>query len=102
MTGQETSSRVFHPHAERAAAAAPRVAMLLSTLVTASSPAPADRHASDHASGAMSFDEAEGYQPARMRVLWLENTLDCRTWSYYCDIRDAMKKYHTLCTPSEQ
>ena len=47
----------------------------------------------------MSFDEVEAYQPARMRVLWLENTLDCRTWSYYCDIRDAMKKYHTLCTP---
>ena len=75
------------------------VAMLLSALVTASSPAPADRHASDHASGAMSFDETADYQPARMRVLWLENTLDCRTWSYYCDIRDAMKKYHTLCTP---
>ena len=72
---------------------------MLTVLVTASSPAPVDRHASDHAAGVMSFDEADGYQPPRMRVLWLENTLDCRTWSYYCDIRDAMKRYHTLCTP---
>ena len=59
-----------------------------------------ERHALDHAHGLLSFDELGEYQPRRLRVLWLENKLDCRTWSYYCDIRDALQRMHDLCTPT--
>lgn len=45
------------------------------------------------------FDQVQGYTPTRLRVLWVENTLDCRTWAYYCDLRDAMAKLHELCVP---
>ena len=47
----------------------------------------------------LSFDDLAGYKPPRLRILWLENTLDCRTWTYYCDLRAAMAKLHDLCTP---
>ena len=40
------------------------------------------------------------YTPRRLRILWLENSpLDCRTWSYYCDMQDAMARLHELCIP---
>ena len=48
------------------------------------------------------FDDValEAYAPRRMRVLWIEIApLDCRMWSYYCDIRAAMAKLHDLCSP---
>ena len=32
----------------------------------------------------------------RLRILWLENYLDCRVWTYYCDLRRAMAELHTL------
>lgn len=46
-----------------------------------------------------SFDAVADYHPPRRNILWLENTLDCRTWTYYCDVRDAMSRFHNLCTP---
>ncbi|KAL1500451.1 hypothetical protein AB1Y20_013108 [Prymnesium parvum] len=58
----------------------------------------AERHAIDHAHGLLSFDELDAFQPRRLHVLWIENKLDCRIWGYYCDIRDAMARLHTLCT----
>ena len=87
----------------------------------------AARRALDAAAGLLSFDEL-AYTPPRLHVLWLENSLDCRTWcalrpppaaaaavracallltrgtardrrSYYCDIREAMGRIHKLCTP---
>jgi hypothetical protein len=46
------------------------------------------------------FDEdLRGHVLPRMRIVWLENTLDCRTWTYYCDLKDAMARMHDLCTP---
>lgn len=54
----------------------------------------------DAVAGLMSFDMEQGEPiPRRLRVLWIENALDCRMWGYYCDIRQAMAKYHDLCTP---
>lgn len=54
----------------------------------------------DAASGSMSFDEGLERPPSRrLRVLWLENTLDCRMWGYYCDIKKAMERLHDLCVP---
>ena len=49
--------------------------------------------------GLYRFHEDLTTTPRRMRILWLENLLDCRTWSYYCDIRDAMARLHDMCTP---
>jgi hypothetical protein len=45
------------------------------------------------------FNTLDGYVPRRLKVLWVENRLDCRTWGYYCDIRDAMARFHEICTP---
>jgi hypothetical protein len=45
------------------------------------------------------FLDVADYKPPRLRVLWVENKLDCRTWSYYCDLRAAMARLHDLCTP---
>ena len=58
------------------------------------------RVALDRAAGLLGFDELPAEPPRRLRVLWLENRLDCGLWSYYCDIREAMAKLHELCTPS--
>ena len=62
----------------------------------------AARHQLDAASGLLSFDAdaLTAYSPRRLKVLWVENVLDCRMWGYYCDIRNAMAKLHDLCTPS--
>ena len=63
---------------------------------------PFDRVALEAARGLHRFDELDPYgigHPKRLRVLWLENSLDCRMWAYYCDIRAAMAKLHDLCTP---
>lgn len=59
--------------------------------------APADSAAA--LANVTSFDRAANFTPPRRRILWIENTLDCRTWTYYCDIRDAMAKFHDLCVP---
>lgn len=60
----------------------------------------ADRHGFDRAAGLLSFDMPEVQStPRRLSVLWIENTLDCRMWAYYCDIRKAMARLHNLCTP---
>ena len=32
----------------------------------------------------------------RMRVLWLENRLDCRIWAYYCELRRAFRAIHNV------
>ena len=45
------------------------------------------------------FDDVLGYSPPRLRIVWIENTLDCRTWTYYCDLKDAMARLHELCVP---
>ena len=59
-----------------------------------------DRVNKDLAAGLLPFDAADGSaSPRRLRILWLENTLDCRMWAYYCDIRAAMARLHELCTP---
>ena len=58
------------------------------------------RQALDRAAGLLGFDELPSAPPRRLRVLWLENKLDCNTWSYYCDIRAAMAALHDLCSPS--
>ena len=59
-----------------------------------------DRHSLDRAAGLLSFDQLASYSPPRrLQVLWIENSLDCRMWSYYCDIRKAMAELHDLCTP---
>ena len=50
-------------------------------------------------SPSLRFDRLEGYTPPRLNVVWLENTLDCRTWTYYCDLKDAMARLHSLCIP---
>lgn len=48
----------------------------------------------------LSFDQLDNFTPQkRLQIIWLENTLDCRTWTYYCDIRDAMARLHDLCIP---
>lgn len=62
------------------------------------------RHELDRALGLFgTFDDprlSTSYTPRRLRLLWIENSpLDCRIWSYYCDIRDAMARLHELCTP---
>ena len=36
------------------------------------------------------------------QVLWVENTLSCTTWTYYCDIKRAMARLHDLCQPSHE
>ena len=66
------------------------------TLTAASS-----RHALNRAEGTLSFDLLLASAPTRrLRVLWLENRLECGLWSYYCELRDAMAQLHELCTPS--
>ena len=45
------------------------------------------------------FDDVQDYSPPRLNVVWIENTLDCRTWTYYCDLKDAMSRMHNLCVP---
>lgn len=58
------------------------------------------RVAADGALGLLPFDTDVGAAPPpRLNIIWLENQLDCRTWSYYCDLRTAMAKLHRLCTP---
>ena len=52
-----------------------------------------------NATPSLRFDDLAGYEPTRMSIVWLENTLDCRTWTYYCDLKDAMEKLHRLCIP---
>eukprot|EP00908_Phaeocystis_cordata_P017075 Transcript_2841.p1 GENE.Transcript_2841~~Transcript_2841.p1 ORF type:complete len:483 (+),score=23.40 Transcript_2841:84-1532(+) len=32
----------------------------------------------------------------RLRVLWLENRLDCRVWAYYCELRRAFRAMHNV------
>ena len=51
------------------------------------------------ANATLRFDDVEGYTPPRLSIVWLENTLDCRTWTYYCDLKEAMAKLHDLCVP---
>jgi hypothetical protein len=51
------------------------------------------------AAEALRFDRLTGYTPRSLNVVWIENTLDCRTWTYYCDLKDAMAKLHRLCVP---
>jgi hypothetical protein len=51
------------------------------------------------AAALLRFDRTDGYTPPRLRIAWLENTLDCRTWTYYCDLKDAMARLHDLCVP---
>ena len=67
-----------------------------------SSAATADssRHALNRAEGTLSFDLLASAPTRRLRVLWLENRLECGLWSYYCELRDAMAQLHELCTPS--
>ena len=48
---------------------------------------------------ALRFDQLGGYEPRRLNIVWLENTLDCRTWTYYCDLKDAMARLHQMCVP---
>ena len=31
-----------------------------------------------------------------LRVLWLENRLDCRVWAYYCELRRAFRAIHNV------
>ena len=59
----------------------------------------AERLLLDRAAGLLSFDDGLDQQPRRMRVLWVENQLDCRMWGYYCDIKQAMERLHDMCTP---
>ena len=55
----------------------------------------------DRAAGLLSFDTYSNWTPSRrLKVLWLENRLDCRIWSYYCDLRRAMGQLHDLVTIS--
>ena len=58
------------------------------------------RHALNRAEGTLSFDLLASAPTRRLRVLWLENRLDCGLWSYYCELRNAMAELHELCTPS--
>ena len=59
-----------------------------------------DRLELDRNAGLLSFDNVERWNRSqdrpRWRVLWLENRLDCRVWSYYCDLRRAMGTLHTM------
>ena len=44
-----------------------------------------------------SLARAWGSEPMpRMRVLWLENRLDCRIWAYYCELRRAFRAIHNV------
>lgn len=57
-------------------------------------------HTTIGSSGALlRFDRLDGYESPRLDIVWLENTLDCRTWTYYCDLKDAMSRLHRLCIP---
>ena len=42
------------------------------------------------------YDRVADYSPPRWRVLWVEGRLDCRTWSYYCDVRSAFSALHEV------
>ena len=66
----------------------------------AASTAGSSRHALNRAEGTLSFDLLASEPGRRLRVLWLENRLECSLWSYYCELRDAMAQLHELCTPS--
>lgn len=37
--------------------------------------------------------------PPHLQVLWIDNIVDCRLWSYYCEIRKALARLHTMCQP---
>ena len=67
---------------------------------SAASTAGSSRHALNRAEGTLSFDLLASAPTRRLRVLWLENRLECGLWSYYCELRDAMAQLHELCTPS--
>lgn len=58
------------------------------------------RLGADRDAGLLSFDQTVWRQSRRWKVLWLENRLDCRVWSYYCDLRRAMAKLHDLLSGS--
>ncbi len=60
------------------------------------------RHAADAAIGLFkSFDQITPPNPRRLRILWVENSaVDCRTWTYYCDIEAAVRALHDVCTPA--
>ena len=60
---------------------------------------PQDVVAAEELANLSRFDQVVGYSPPRRKILWIENALDCRTWTYYCDIRDAMARLHELCIP---
>ena len=58
-----------------------------------------DRLSLDRAAGLLSFDKFDADVRTtlpRFRVLWLENRLDCRIWSYYCDLRKAVAQLHDM------
>lgn len=67
-------------------------------------PHPGGRLEADRIAGLLSFDTfgrqnstAPGSRPGkRWTILWLENRLDCRIWSYYCDLRKAMTSIHNV------
>lgn len=61
-------------------------------------PRTGDRLAQDRTAGLLSFD-AFNWSGPRWRVLWLETRLDCRLWSYYCDLKMAMAQLHTMLSP---
>ena len=59
-----------------------------------------DRLLADRATGLLSYDAYGGWNESgtapRWNVLWLENRVDCRIWSYYCDLRKAMAQLHKV------
>ena len=42
------------------------------------------------------YDDVSGYRPPRWRILWLDGYYDCRTYTYYCDIRNALSEFHEV------
>ena len=59
-----------------------------------------DRLHKDRQAGLLSYDayrmKASSTLPHNWTVMWLENRLDCRIWSYYCDLRRAMAHMHRI------
>ena len=49
----------------------------------------------------LSFDAFNSFNWSgpKWTVMWIETRLDCRLWSYYCDLRKAMARLHTLVGP---
>jgi hypothetical protein len=56
-----------------------------------------ERHRLDRSMGLLSFDSLESFTPRRLKVLWLENTLDCRMW--YTHVQQALPSA-LACDPS--